>query len=321
MSGRELIIGTRGSRLAMEQARRVRERLSGPAVIRVIRTSGDRFQDKPLQQQDGVGFFTKEIEQELLAKSIDLAVHSLKDLPTVLADGLVLAAVLPRDEAGDLLLVDPGAHDPDKPFPVRSGGRVGTSSIRRQALLKAIRQDVEAAPIRGNVPTRVDKLNNGDFDAIVLARAGLVRLGLDPLPASSFDLNPQRWICAPGQGVIAVEARADDRDTLERLAELNDDVTMNCTRAERSLLVTYGGGCHAPFGAYAHSLGKEYNLFVAAPGLDGAFRVEGFQAAGLDQARSAAEEWIRSGCPVRSENDQDQWIARPARSWGVEEEK
>ena len=315
MSGRELIIGTRGSRLAMEQSRRVREKLPGKSRIQVIRTSGDRFQDKPLHEQDGIGFFTKEIEEELLSGKIDLAVHSLKDLPTALAPGLTLGAVLPRDEAGDLLLVQPEAHDKEQDFPVKSGARLGASSLRRQALLRVNRGDVKPEPIRGNVPTRVDKLRNGDFDAIILSRAGLVRLGLEISPLLAFDLNPFRWICAPGQGVIAIEARSDDPEVLERLGDLNHAVTMTCTGAERSLLVTYGGGCHAPFGSYAVGDGDSYSLFVAAPGSDEAFRVECFPAPDLEQARTEAEKWIRAGCPERRVKKTDQWLARPARPW------
>jgi hydroxymethylbilane synthase len=161
----------------------------------------------------------------------------------------------------------------------------------------------------------VNKLRDSLFDAIIISRAGLARLALDVSPLLSFDLNPERWICAPGQGVIAVETRKDDVGVLKRLADLNHPMTMDCTRAERSLLVTYGGGCHAPFGAYARPAGDVFHISVAAPGRDGGFRVETFQGADLDQARSLASDWIRGGCPDRKGPSGEPWIARPARPW------
>jgi porphobilinogen deaminase len=131
----------------------------------------------------------------------------------------------------------------------------------------------------------------------------------------SFDLNPRRWVCAPGQGVIAIEIRNDDPEVLERLAPLNHPMTMDCTRAERSLLVTYGGGCHAPFGAYARKQKEAFPISVAAPGRDDVFRVETFHSADLEGARSQAADWINSGCPELNASLDQQWIARPARPW------
>jgi hydroxymethylbilane synthase len=315
MPGRTLNVGTRGSKLALEQARRVRERLPGRSELCIVKTSGDRFQEKPLHEQDGVGFFTKEIEQQLIAGNIDLAVHSLKDLPVRLAPGLMLAAVLERDEASDMLLVRPDWVDDASRLCLRPGARVGASSLRRQALLKALNSRALPAPIRGNVPTRVDKLRLGDHDAIVLARAGLSRLGLDTAPLAAFDLNPHRWICAPGQGAIAVEAREDDDEVLERLKVLDHALTRQCVQAERELLLVFGGGCHAPFGAYASLEDGVFCAFVAAPGRDGVFRMEGFQAGRLDDARALAERWIRAGCPLAASGEEEEWLVRPARPW------
>lgn len=315
MSGRVLIVGTRGSRLALEQARRVGELLPGPSEIQVIRTSGDRFQDKPLADQSNIGFFTKEIEQELLAGTIDVAVHSLKDLPTALVPGLTLGAVLARDESSDILLARPDSVDSDEDFPLKSGATVGASSMRRQALLKSFRPDLTPSPIRGNVPTRIEKAVRGDYDSIIISRAGLSRLGLDVAPLVAFDLNPYVWIVAPGQGVIAVEAREEDAEVLERLSGLDDQATRECVQAERSLLVAFGGGCHAPFGSFAQLGDADSRLFVAAPGADGAFCIKDFKSASMDDARTAAEEWIRAGCPGETNAMSGDWLCRPARPW------
>jgi len=305
--GITLIVGTRGSRLAREQARRVIERLPGAAEVLVVTTSGDRFKEQKLGEQSSVGFFTKEIEAELLSKKIDLAVHSLKDLPTVIPPGLVLAAVLERDEAGDVLLVRPGALEHKRDLPVRADATVGASSMRRQALLGAFAGDLTPVPIRGNVPTRVEKCIRGDCDAVILARAGLARLSLEVDPLLAFDLNPRLWICAPGQGVIAVEAREDDREVQARLSGLEHASTRAIITAERRLHVVFGGGCHAPFGAYMER--EDSKIYVAAPSNAGHMGVKEFSK--LD----AAEEWIRSGCPSEPSRGREEWICRPARSW------
>jgi hydroxymethylbilane synthase len=305
-----MIVGTRGSRLALEQTRRVIERLSGPSEVRVIKTSGDRFQDQKLGEQADVGFFTKEIEQELLSKQIDLAVHSLKDLPTAVPPGLVLGALLERDAAGDVLLVRPEAVDEQQAIPLKTGAMVGASSMRRQALLGAVREDLEPVPIRGNVPTRVDKCRRGDCDAVVLARAGLVRLGLEVSPLVAFDLNPRVWICSPGQGVIAVEAREDDEESRARLGDMDHAPTRACVDIERRLHVVFGGGCHAPFGAFVAE--ENSRIVVAAPSQEGRMGIKEFQV------RSEAEEWIGSGCPVPAQPanlGRQEWICRPAQSW------
>jgi len=320
--GRTLIIGTRGSELARAQTHRVQAGLEGSTALSVVKTCGDRFQDKPLHEQGGVGLFTKEIEQALLDGRIDLAVHSLKDLPTALAPGLCLGAVLARDDAGDVLLARPGAVEEGRRLRLRAGARVGASSLRRQALLRSLDPELVPGPIRGNVPTRVEKVRRGEHDAIVLARAGLARLALDVGELRAFDLDPARWSGAPGQGAIAVEIRAGDPETAVRVDALDDPVTRACTAAERGLLFAYGGGCHAPFGAWARPLaGGGMRVDVAAPGADGQFRVRAFAGDELDRACEEAEAWIRSGCPgghdatPDASTEKQAPIAVPARPW------
>jgi len=341
-----LIIGTRGSRLALAQANRVRGQLAGPSEIQVIRTSGDRFKETPLHEQEGVGFFTKEIESSLLEGKIDLAVHSLKDLPTLLAAGLTLAAVLKRDDPGDLLLLKPEALDESRAFPLKAGAGVGGSSLRRQALLQSLRDDLVPVPLRGNVPTRIEKTLRGDCDAIVIARAGMARLGLDVAPLLAYDLNPRLWICAPGQGAIAVEACERTGEVHGRLGALDHARTRSCVLAERALLISFGGGCHAPFGAWATAVEDGYQLFVGAPGTDGVFRVGGFMGAELSLVQQEAEAWIKAGRPETARQEavgearpgssdeivnhvtsvldakpisayleEGEWICRPARPW------
>jgi hydroxymethylbilane synthase len=311
---RELIVGTRGSELALVQTRRVRAGLPGPSRELLITTSGDRFQTVPLHEVGGVGVFTKEIEDRLRSGEIDVAVHSLKDLPTRVAEGLVLAALLARDDPSDVLLVHPGALAPERKIPVADGCTVGASSLRRQALLGLHSPDARAVAIRGNVPTRVDKARRREVDALLLARAGLTRLGLDVAPLVAFDLNPAGWVCAPGQGVIAVETRAGDAEARARLAALDHAETRACAEAERELLHAFGGGCHAPFGAWAHSTGSGWEITVAAPGAD-AYRVERFAGDDLDGAYGGALRWVTGPRTARAPLPSPEWVCRPARPW------
>ena len=328
MAQKTLIIGTRGSRLALAQANRVKGLLPGPSRIEIIRTSGDRFKTQPLHEQEGVGFFTKEIEEALLEGRIDLAVHSLKDLPTALAPGLMLSAVLERDDPGDLLLLKSESLDEGCALPLKKGAAVGGSSLRRAALLLAFRPDLKPTQLRGNVPTRIEKTLRGDCEAIVIARAGVTRLSLDVSPLLAYDLNPNLWICAPGQGAIAVESRADEREVLERLAPLDHTRTRACVQAERRLLLSYGGGCHAPFGAWTEAAGESWRIHIGAPDREGTFKIGRFQGADLGAAREEAEAWIkagrpahtgtekgREGTPERISQEEQEWICRPARPW------
>ncbi|HEU0014638.1 MAG TPA: hydroxymethylbilane synthase [Longimicrobium sp.] len=244
-----LRIASRGSELALWQSRAVEAalRAADPACgveIRVIRTTGDRIQDVPLAKIGDKGLFTKELDAALLAGDADLAVHSLKDVPTRIPDGLVLAAVTRREDPRDVLLLAPGRTGGLDALPPRA--RVGTSSLRRRAQLAALRPDLDIADLRGNLNTRLAKLDGGDYDAIVLAAAGVLRLGWRERIAAY--LEPDAWLPAVGQGALAVIARAAS-PVLERLEPLHDPETAACTTAERSLLRALEGGCQVPIGA------------------------------------------------------------------------
>ncbi|MBI3684453.1 MAG: hydroxymethylbilane synthase [Acidobacteria bacterium] len=241
-----LKIGSRGSKLALWQANWVQQQLEArghACAIEIIHTTGDKITDVPLAQVGSKGLFTKEIEEALLARKIDLAVHSLKDLPTELPDGLAIAAVPPREDARDALI---GSKLSDLP----RYATVGTSSLRRAAQLKAIRPDLRIEPLRGNLDTRLRKLEEGAFDAIVLAAAGLHRLGWKDRIAQV--LSPDVMCPAVGQGAMAIETRADQQDAAFVAARaLNDNQTAISVAAERALLASLGGGCQVPIGAYA----------------------------------------------------------------------
>ncbi|MEW6277840.1 MAG: hydroxymethylbilane synthase [Candidatus Eremiobacterota bacterium] len=248
-----LRLGTRGSALALAQsgwvARRLRELHAGLEVeLVVIKTTGDRKLDVPLSGLGGKGAFTREIEVALLAGQVDFAVHSLKDLPTRMPEGLILAAVPQREDPRDCVI----AHVALESLP--SGARLGTGSARRIAQLHAARPDLEFAEARGNLPTRVEKWRRGDFAGVVLAQAGLNRLGLDPCGLEPGHVHPLPWsVClpAPGQGVLALEARADDRPTRGLLQALNHEETATVTRAERAFLQELEGNCSLPAGCRA----------------------------------------------------------------------
>lgn len=284
-----LTIGSRGSDLALWQSRWVAQRLGVPTKLEIIQTSGDRILDRDLSSATGKGFFTKELEEALYAKTIDLAVHSLKDLPTETPAGLAIAAVTERAPVADLLLVHPDWHDASKPFPVKAGGRVGASSLRRQAFVRACGQDLEPASLRGNVPTRVRKLKEGQYAAIVLAEAGLSRLGLDLSPAIAYRLDPEWWLPAPGQGALGIETRADDA-AQRAAAALEHAPTRTSTSMERGLLKRFEGGCHLPLGTLAQPRGDAFRFVAAfAPQPDRLVRCVFDQVSGSDAVEQAFE--------------------------------
>lgn len=236
-----LTIGSRGSQLALWQARWVGSRLGEHGIacrIEVIRTTGDKITDVPLAKVGIKGLFTKEIEEALLSSHIDLAVHSLKDMPTDLPAGLEIAAVPEREDARDAMV---GARLADLP----AGARVGTSSLRRAAQLRRLRQDLTVESIRGNVDTRLRKLDEGQFDAIVMAAAGLKRLGWDDRIAET--LSPEIMCPAPGQGALAIETRTGS----SACSVLEHAPSRASVNAERAVLASLGGGCQVPIGAYA----------------------------------------------------------------------
>jgi len=206
-----LRISTRGSQLALWQAHYVRDHLDVPPELSILKSKGDRIQDVALQGKSDQGFFTKEIELPLLTGEADLAVHSLKDLPTLLPEELALVAVPPRETVEDVLLVHPAAVDEARILPVIEGARVGATSLRRRALLKHYAPDLVPELLRGNVPTRIKRLQQRDFDAILLARAGLRRLELPIEGFRAFALDPEGWLPAPGQAALGLEARPGSR--------------------------------------------------------------------------------------------------------------
>ena len=261
MKRQSIVIGTRSSQLALVQARQIKEELeqnlreAGPDVrLKEIETTGDRILDRPLARIEGKGVFLKEIEKALLAEEIDLAVHSLKDVPTDMPEDLRLAALPLRADPRDVL-VAPGF---DSLAELPEGAVLGTGSSRRRTQILSRRPDLEVKPVRGNVDTRLEKLHSEDYDGLVLAAAGLIRLGREE--AISTYLNPRRFLPAAGQGGLALEIRQDDVMLAKKLQELEDGDTACCLRAERSLLAALGGGCHVPIGCYAHIAGEEDEL-------------------------------------------------------------
>jgi hydroxymethylbilane synthase len=244
-----LLIATRSSELALFQAREVQSALAGRGIeseLKTYKTVGDKRLDQPLSQIGAKGLFTKELEEDLAAGRVHCCVHSLKDLPTEMPAGLEIVALLPREDPRDVLLVNPSIGV--KSFAdLPSGARVGTSSLRRRAQLLALRRDLEVVELRGNVPTRVRKVDERHVDAAVLAAAGLHRLGA----AERIDqyLDAPDWLPAAGQGAIAIQIRGDDDATRARLSPLADAVTMLDTTAERAFLAALEGGCQVPIGA------------------------------------------------------------------------
>ncbi len=267
-------VGTRGSALALRQTEEVLEKLRPlyPEVdfqVVVIRTHGDANATAPLAGM-GLGIFVKEIEQRLLSGELDLAVHSLKDMPTKLPDGLGIGAVLQRKDPRDILVNRWGCPTAQLP----QGARIGTSSPRRLAQLKNRCPQVEVLPIRGNVETRLQKAQSDDYDGAVLAAAGLIRLGLTEQITEY--LSPQQFVPPPGQGVLAVEIRADDDRMLEMLHPIEHATTRYAVTAERAFLDVLGGGCQMPVGAFARSQGEMLLLTVFLSDPDGqkAFRAK-----------------------------------------------
>lgn len=256
-----LRIATRGSQLAMWQAENVRDALIAvhpdlQVEVEIVRTTGDRILDVPLAKIGDRGLFTKEIDEALLEGRADIAVHSLKDVPTRVPDGLDLAAVTERADPRDVLIGPRGASLKLETLTV--GARVGTSSLRRRSQLRHVRPDVEVVDLRGNLNTRLARLDDGGYDAIILAAAGVLRLGWTD--RISHYLEPADWLPAVGQGALAIVARADDGAAADLLRPLHHPETAACVAAERSFLRTLEGGCQVPIGALATLSGDELRL-------------------------------------------------------------
>lgn len=260
-----VIIGSRGSDLALWQARFFRSELASIGVeseIKVITTKGDRIQHLSFDKIEGKGFFTKEIEDALLSKEIDVAIHSHKDLETQNPPGLVIAGVSDRENPADLLLVHPDAVDLSQPFGFKQSAVVGTSSARRKGQIFALRPDISIKDIRGNVPTRINKLRSGGFDAILLAAAGVQRLELDLSDLHVEELDTRVFIPAPAQGVLAYQCRETDHDLIATIGRLHKAHTAGATRIERTILSGFGGGCHIPIGVHAIPNGETFDVRV-----------------------------------------------------------
>jgi len=264
---RSLVIGSRGSKLALWQAEQARERLLAlhPQIeikIEIIKTTGD-VKSEPLSVIGGKGVFTKELEDALLDERIDIAVHSLKDLPTVLPEGLSISAICEREDPRDALVLRSGLSGSLLELPERAV--VGTSSQRRLAQLKALRCDVIVKDLRGNVDTRIRKLDEGQYDAVILASAGLLRLGLEN--RISARIHPSEMLPAVGQGAIAIETRSDDSFAVETTGGLDHRETRLACLAERAFLRGLGGGCQLPIAAHATIDGRVLTLdgLVARP--------------------------------------------------------
>lgn len=263
---RTVIIGTRGSELALWQANFVKDSLAAiniTAELKIIKTQGDRILNLSFDKLEGKGFFTKELEEELLAGTIDLAVHSHKDLPTENPPGLIIAAVSEREDPAELLLILKDVVDVRQKLSVKYGGLVGTSSNRRKAQLLAIRPDLEIDDLRGNVPTRISKLRDEKYDAIMLAKAGVTRLGIDLSEFHVEELTPTEFIPAPAQGALAIQIRESNTELFEILQALHHPDVAEELSLERGVLKMFGGGCHLPLGVYCRRDDGKFQVFTS----------------------------------------------------------
>ena len=262
-----LKIGTRGSRLALWQANYTMQQLKEKGIsaeLEIIKTKGDKIQNLSFDKIEGKGFFTKEIEDALLRGDVDMAVHSMKDLPTTSPEGLKIAAVSYREDPADWLLIRPSESTDNQIFKLNKNAIVGTSSARRKAQLLDFRPDLELKDIRGNVPTRIEKLRNGDFDAIVLAAAGIKRLELDLSDLTVIRLNPREFVPSPAQGVLAFQTCEDNMDNRKVLKFLHNSEVSAVTNIERKVLNLLDGGCHLPLGVFCEKDGTgNYHVWAA----------------------------------------------------------
>jgi hydroxymethylbilane synthase len=294
-AGLAATIGTRGSPLALAQANEVRGRLAAAhglaedrIAIRVIKTSGDAIQDRPLYEAGGKGLFTKEIELALLAGEIDLAVHSAKDVPTFLPDGLWLSSWLPREDPRDVFI----SFKAKSLAELAAGSSVGSSSPRRRALVAKLRPDLKLVSIRGNVETRLRKLEGGEADATILALAGLKRLGLQDKATAIFDVH--EFLPAAGQGAIAIETRRDDERVNALVAAIDDKDTEAAVAAERGFLALLDGSCRTPIAAHAVVEGERVRFrgLIVSPDGQEAYEVarEGLRSEAAQLGADAARE-------------------------------
>jgi len=298
---KEIRIGTRASALALWQAEWVKAELEkkypGMTVsLTKIKTTGDKILDVPLAQVGGKGLFVKEIEEAMLANEIDIAVHSMKDVPTMFPDGLHLSCITKREDARDALLTRNNMKFKDLP----QGATIGTSSLRRQAQLMSIRPDFKIAQLRGNVDTRLRKLKEGQFDAIILAAAGVRRLGLAENVSEYID--PSISLPAIGQGALGIECRVDDRELNDLIAFFNHQDTRTCVTGERALLRRLEGGCQVPIACYGQMMNGKLHLIGLVASVDGKRIIKETLEGEADKAEklgvTLAENLLKKGADV-----------------------
>ncbi|RKU30096.1 hydroxymethylbilane synthase [Candidatus Poribacteria bacterium] len=292
-----ITIGTRGSQLALWQSQYIKNQINNhyphlDVRLKIIKTKGDTIQDRSLVGL-GKGVFTKEIEIALLGKEIDIAVHSLKDLPTEIPEGLCITAIPSREDPRDILITEKHITFNDLP----NGAKIGTSSPRRKAQLLHLRSDLKIVDIRGNVDTRIDKLYNTDIDGIILAAAGIKRLQKEDIITQYFEIN--QIVPAVGQGALAIQVCEDNTGIIELLQPINDTKTSTEISAERTVLEVIGGGCQLPIGAYADSSDDELLLIASVCHPNGSQRIfeeySGELMNAIDIGRIVAEKLLNNG--------------------------
>lgn len=270
----EIIIATRGSELALWQAHFLQQKLKDlgyESKLNIIKTKGDQIQNLSFDKIEGKGFFTKEIEDALLSGEARVAVHSMKDLPTENPEGLVLGAVSYREDPRDCLISLPAARDESKILMLKDRAVIGTSSNRRKSQILDLRPDFQVEDLRGNVPTRIQKLRDGKYDAILLAAAGISRLNLDLTDLDVRYLHPREFVPAPAQGVLAFQCKAEDTEIRKILAKLHHTDVSACTNVERRVLKMMGGGCHLPLGVFVEKdPANNYRAYAAISDSTGA---------------------------------------------------
>jgi len=263
---KKLIIGTRGSDLALWQANFIKDKLAAigaEAELKIIKTQGDKILNLRLDKLEGKGFFTKELEEELLSGSIDLAVHSHKDLPTTHPAGLIIAAVPEREDPAELLLILKDCVDVTQKLSLKTGAMVGTSSNRRKAQLLALRPELSIEDLRGNVPTRIQKLRDENYDAILLAKAGVNRLGIDLSEFHVEVLDTTELVPSPAQGALGIQIRETDTELFDLLQQLNHPATAEEIAVERKVLNLFQGGCHMPLGCYCKKDNGQFEVWTS----------------------------------------------------------
>ncbi len=265
-------IGTRGSKLALWQAEHLQTKLSQNGIestLLIIKTKGDQIQHLGFDKIEGKGFFTKEIEDALLAEEIDVAVHSMKDLPTLMDDKLTIGGLSERADPSDILIIGKHAYDPESRMKIKKGSTIGTSSIRRKVQLVHFDESLNPVDIRGNVPTRIKKIDEGIIDAVILASAGIDRLEIDLSNYVTLRYNPTEFIPAPAQGVNAYQCRSNDTSMKRILRSIHQSEVSKCTNIERTILRLLDGGCQLPLGAFVQKDDLGYHCHAVLGTLPG----------------------------------------------------